>query len=84
MVCIVCPPGPNRTVLLHLVNMSPSGGASPANANCLTSPGVSVLPCPHQHITDSIVASIVRLENNGKQYLFYLSRDVLKIGELKN
>uniref|UniRef100_A0A915LD54 USP8 dimerisation domain-containing protein n=1 Tax=Meloidogyne javanica TaxID=6303 RepID=A0A915LD54_MELJA len=64
MVCIVCPPGPNRTVLLHLVNMSPSGGASPANANCLTSSGVSVLPCPHQHITDSIVASIVRLENN--------------------
>lgn len=64
MVCIVCPPGPNRTVLLHLVNMSPSGGASPANANLLASSAVSVLPCPHQHITDSIVASIVRLENN--------------------
>lgn len=56
MVCVVCPPGPNRTILLHLVNMSPSGG-SPAHPSSKSTSG---LPCAHQHITDSITAGIVQ------------------------
>lgn len=62
MVCIVCPPGPNRTILLHLVNMSPSGGHSPAQSNSTqTSSGFQ---CIHQHITNSIAATLVSHENS--------------------
>jgi len=55
MLCILCPYGWTKNLVLHLINMNIYGGP-PANINDERTPPITV--CNHLEITDTLTASI--------------------------